>query len=83
MKYGKLFGRIALGALALSAIPYKIEKDEETGAFEIRSLLWGWKKTPPAEGEEDANVVFAIPGNGLSEEAAVEEAVPAEAPAEE
>ena len=91
MKPGKFIRRAALGALLLSAIPYQLKKDEETGAFEIRSLLWGWKKTPPAEGEEKAHVTFAIPSSGLNEEARkeAEEAVkesageaPAEAPAD-
>ncbi len=82
MKPVKIIGRIALGALALSAIPYQFKKDKETGAFEIRSLLWGWKKTPPAEGEEKARITFAIPSNMLNgeapkkaEEAAAEELV--------
>ena len=39
MKVGKIIGRVALGALALSAIPYQFKKDEETGAVEVRSLL--------------------------------------------
>ena len=80
MKYGKMIGRVALGALALSVIPYQFKKDEETGAVEIRSLLWGWKKTPPAEGETKARITFSIPGNYLNESPA--EAAPAEEPAE-
>ena len=45
MKIGKIICCAALGALALSAIPYQFKNDEETGAVEIRSLLWGWRRT--------------------------------------
>ncbi len=65
MKVGKIIGRAALGALVLSAIPYQFKKDEETGTFEVRSLLWGWKKTPRGEGEEKDHYSFAIPASGL------------------
>lgn len=64
MTTGKIIGRIALGALVLSAIPYKFKKDEKTGAAEVRSLLWGWKKTPRGEGEK-ARYLFAMPASGL------------------
>ena len=69
MDIKKIIGRAALGALLLSAIPYQFKKIEETGEVEIRSLLWGWKKTPPAEGEDKAHVTFAIPSTGLNSEA--------------
>ena len=38
MKVGKIIGRVALGALALSVVPYQFKKDEETGSIEVRSL---------------------------------------------
>ena len=64
MKAGKIIGRIALCALAVSAIPYQFKKDDETGSFEIRSLLWGLRKNP---GEDHDNFSFAIPASGLDE----------------
>ena len=66
MKLGKLLGKVALGALILSAIPYQLKKDEETGSIEVRSLLWGFKKTPK-EGEEKDQITFAIPASGLDQ----------------
>lgn len=64
MTTGKIIGGIALGALVLSAIPYKFKKDEKTGAAEVRSLLWGWKKTPGC-GDEKPHYYFAMPASGL------------------
>ncbi|MBO4420046.1 MAG: hypothetical protein J5789_09530 [Oscillospiraceae bacterium] len=88
MKIGKVVGKIALGALVASLIPYRVQSDKETGTCEVRSLLWGVKKTP---GEEKNSYTVSIPGSALNskeeepeavpEEPAVEE--PAEAPAEE
>ncbi|MCR4870755.1 MAG: hypothetical protein K5859_05590 [Atopobiaceae bacterium] len=75
MKAVKTLGRIALCALALSAIPYQFKKDDETGTVEIRSLLWGLRKTP---GEEHDNYAFAIPASGLDEDGEAEEAALAE-----
>ncbi len=62
MKNGKIFGRIAVGALILSAVPYRIKRDKETGSLEVRSLLWGFKTTP---GDEKNRFTFAIPSSGL------------------
>ena len=62
MKIGKFIGRAVLGALVLSAIPYQFKKDKETGTLEIRSLLWGLRKTP---GEDKDHYSFAIPASGL------------------
>ena len=61
MKIGKIICCAALGALALSAIPYQFKNDEETGAVEIRSLLWGWRRTPNGDGEGKDSITFAIP----------------------
>ena len=44
MKSGKIVRRAAVWALALSVIPYQINKDEKSGTLEIRSLLWGLRK---------------------------------------
>ncbi|MBR4655795.1 MAG: hypothetical protein IKO68_04285 [Oscillospiraceae bacterium] len=65
MKIGKILGRTALCALALSAIPYQIKRDKEAGTLEVRSLLWGLRKIP---GEEKDHISFAIPAAGLDEE---------------
>jgi len=78
MKLGKLIGGMALGALVLSAIPYKFKKDEETGAREIRSLLWAWRKTPAREGETKDHYAFAIPPSGLDAADGTKPAAPAE-----
>jgi len=68
MKMSKNLRRAALIALVLSAIPYRFRKDEESGAVEIRSLLWGWKKTPRAEGETQDHYCLAIPASGLDQD---------------
>lgn len=68
MKIGKIVRCAALGALVLSAIPYKYNKDEKTGEIEIRSLLWGLKKTPRSEGETKDHFKFAMPASGLDVE---------------
>ena len=68
MKIKTFIGCAALGALVLSAIPYQFKEDEETGAFEIRSLLSGWRRTPDVDGEGRDNITFAIPASGLDYE---------------
>ena len=65
MKTRSLIGAAAVGALLISLIPYKKKKDEETGATEIHSLLWVWKKIPRKEGEEKDHYAFAMPPSGL------------------
>ena len=86
MKLGKTIGLAVVGALAVSLIPYYYRKDEQTGVTEIRSLLWGLKKTPHKEGETKDHYTFAMPPSALDKapegEPAPEE-VPAEAPAAE
>ena len=63
MKLGKTIGIAALGALALAAVPYRIEKKDD-GTLEVRSLLWGLRKTPGAQ-EEDGLRILAFPGSKL------------------
>ena len=46
-------------------IPYRFKKDAETNALEVRSLLWGVRKTP-CEGKDQW--AFAIPPSGLDME---------------
>lgn len=46
---GKLIGRICLGALAASLLPYRIQIDTETGEFKVCAVLWSVKKTPGTE----------------------------------
>ena len=43
-------GGMALGAFLVSLIPYSVQRNEETGVVEVRSLLWAGRKTPPKEG---------------------------------
>ncbi len=56
---------ILLATFLVSLIPYRFRRDEETGAVEIRSLLWAWRKTPRREGETKDHYAFAIPPSGL------------------
>ncbi len=58
-KLGKFIGGAALGALAASLIPYRFQRDKETGAFELGALLWGLKKTPGEE--QDTYTVELLP----------------------
>ncbi|MBR0113835.1 MAG: hypothetical protein IJM11_01485 [Firmicutes bacterium] len=62
MKRGKNLGRVALGILILSAVPYRIKVDKAAHTVEVRSLLWGFQKTP---GEDKNHYAFAIPASGL------------------
>ena len=63
------FSRMALCLMAAGMIPYRFKKDAETDALEVRSLLWGVRKTP-CEGKDRWD--FAIPASGLDMEADVE-----------
>ena len=65
----RFLGRFCLYLLAFSMIPYRFKKDAETDALEVRSLLWGVRKTP---GEDKDHWDFAIPASGLDMEADVE-----------
>ncbi|MBP5295389.1 MAG: hypothetical protein J6Y95_06690 [Lachnospiraceae bacterium] len=68
MKASKVIGNLILAALIVSSIPYQFKKDSETGALEIRSLLWGFRKTPRKGGETKDHYAFAIPPSGLNYE---------------
>lgn len=83
MKVGKIIGRVALGALALSVVPYQVKKDEETGSIVVRSLLWAVKKTPHGEGEDKDHYTFAIPPSGINYTAPEEAEESTEEPATE
>ena len=65
MKAGKIIGKLCLGALAVSLIPYRFKMDKEARTMELRSLLWGVKKFP---GEDKDHYTFAIPSSGLDED---------------
>ena len=67
MKIKSLIRCAALGALMISAIPYQIKKDKETGGVYARSLLWAWKKVPRGEGEEKDSYFFSIPASALDD----------------
>ena len=68
MKTKTIIGCVAVGALVLSAVPYRFVKNEEDELLEMRSLLWGWKKVPRGEGEDKDHYYFAIPASGLDAE---------------
>ena len=65
----RFIGRFCLNLLVFSMIPYRFKKDAETDALEVRSLLWGVRKTPVGGKDQWA---FAIPPSGLDMEADVE-----------
>ena len=65
MKHRSFIRGIVLGVLLASVIPYSVKKDKETGTVEVRSLLWGVKKTPRKEGEDRDTYAIAIPSSGL------------------
>ena len=71
---GKIIGKICLGALAASLIPYHVKLDKETGAMEVGSLLWSVKKTP---GEERDTYTFELLPLVGSKEAPTENEAPA------
>ena len=48
-------------------VPDAVRRDR-TGAVEIRSLLWGWRRTPDGDGEGKDSITFAIPASGLDYE---------------
>ena len=62
MQSKKVIVLFCLGAFAASIIPYRIRNDKEAGTLEVRSLLWGVKKTP---GEGKDHYSIAIPSSEL------------------
>lgn len=70
-KLGKFIGKLTLGALAASVVPYRFQKDKDTGSFEVSSLLWAVKKTPGRE--RDKYTIELLPLFGSKEEEAAEE----------
>lgn len=62
MNIAKYIGKIALGALGVSLIPFLVKRDREAGTVEVRSLLWGVKKFP---GKDKDHYDFAIPPSAL------------------
>lgn len=68
MEFKSFVGGMVVGALLVSLIPYSIEKDEEIGAIEVRSLLLGLKKSPSKDGDGKTYYSFAIPSSGLDSE---------------
>ncbi len=65
MKTGKIIACVAIGAFVLSAVPYRVDRDEETGACYVQSLLWAWRKTPSKKEGKDFDYAFAMPPSGL------------------
>ena len=45
----KLWKVLGIAAAVAALAPYKVEKDDETGATNIRALLWGARYTPATE----------------------------------
>ena len=70
-KLGKFIGKLTLGALAASVVPYRFQMDKATGSFEVGSLLWAVKKTPGRE--RDKYTIELLPLFGSKEESAEEE----------
>lgn len=61
-KQEKIIGRVCLGALAAGLIPYRIEQDKETGAFDVGSLIWSVKKTVGEESDTYALELLPLLG---------------------
>ena len=68
--HGKIIRKLTLSLLAAGMVPYRIKKDEYTGAFEVGSLLWGLKKTPG--GERDKYTLDLFPLIGFKKKSAEE-----------
>ena len=64
MKKKNLVGILCLGVLTAGMIPFSVKNDRETGAFEVRSLLWGVRKSY-RDGKKYYS--FAMPSSGLDE----------------
>ena len=45
----KLWKALGIAAAVAALAPYKVEKDDETGATNIKALLWGARYTPATE----------------------------------
>ncbi len=70
-KLGRIIGKLTLGALAASVVPYRFQMDKDTGSFEVGSLLWAVKKTPGRE--RDKYTIEFLPLFGAKEEPTEEE----------
>lgn len=55
MKISNVLKVLGAAAAVAALTPYKVEKDDETGATTLKALLWGAKYTPAA-GEAGRNV---------------------------
>ena len=79
---GKTIGKICVGALAASLVPYRFRWEKETGSFQLGSLLWSVKKTCGRERDNYEFELFPLFG-GSSPAAEPEAPVEAEALAAE
>ena len=49
MKFSNVLKVLGAAAAVAALTPYKVERDEDTGATTMRALLWGAKYTPATE----------------------------------
>ena len=71
-KLGKTIGAVCAGALAAALIPYRFERDRDTGAREVSALLWKWKKIP------GKGIYFSMPPSGMGKVSGEDAEAPAE-----
>ena len=62
MKFWKTLAALAGVAAAASLIPYKVERDEETGVTTVKALAWTAVKTPNGEDGGAQVDVSILPG---------------------
>ena len=67
---GKMIGRVCLGALTASLLPYQICKNKQTGGFRVRALLWSVEKTPGEERDKYTFELLPLAGGRKTEEEA-------------
>ncbi len=69
----KTVWRVILGVTAAAAfVPYKVKKDEETGATQVKAALWNLTYTPGADGKNTINVRL-LPGLAKKDECQCED----------
>ena len=61
MKISRVLKVLGAAAAVAALTPYRVEKDEETGATTLKALLWSIKHTPSAEGTgRDVDVTLGL-----------------------
>ena len=70
MKISSVLKVLGAAAAVAAVTPYKVEKDEETGATTMQALLWSAKHTPATEETgRDVDITFGLNIPGRNSEA--------------